>query len=104
MINFKQSTNFTEVKRFVLMCSWYRRFIPHFANLISSINGLIKFKKKGQKVVWNFEAEEAFKKVKKTLISTPILSSPDFTKPFSIQCDASSTGLGAVLNSRTKRR
>lgn len=97
MVNFPRPKNTTEVKRFVGMCGWYRRFIPHFSTLISPINDLIKGKNKGQKISWSDDAEKAFINVKQALISTPILTSPDFSLPFYIQCDASNTGLGCVL-------
>lgn len=97
MVNYPVPSTATEIKRFVGMCSWYRRFIPHFSTLMSPINNLLKGKKKGQKIQWNRESDEAFQKVKDALISAPVLSSPNFDKPFFIQTDASNSGLGAVL-------
>lgn len=97
MLNFPQPINTTEIKRFVGMCSWYRRFVPHFSSLIAPINDLLKGKKKGEKVLWSEEAGVAFDKIKQALVSAPILSSPDFSKKFCIQCDASDVGLGGVL-------
>jgi len=97
MINYPRPRTATEVKRFVGLCSWYRRFIKDFASLMSPINDLIKGRKKSQSITWNDQAEEAFIKVKQLLVSAPILSQPDFTKKFVIQCDASNTGLGGVL-------
>lgn len=49
------------------------------------------------KLVWNKTAQEAFEKLKLCLTPAPILSHPDFDRPFIIQCDASSTGVGSVL-------
>lgn len=97
MVNFPQPRNATEVKRFVGMCSWYRRFIPQFSTLMAPITELLKGRKKKQTISWNEAASIAFQKIKEALVSAPILSSPDFTKPFTIQCDASDTGLGGVL-------
>lgn len=87
----------TDIKRFVGMCSWYRRFIPHFSSLMSPINDLLKGKAKKQPINWSDTAESAFNDIKQALVSAPILCSPDFELPFTIQTDASNTGLGAVL-------
>ncbi|KAG5867738.1 hypothetical protein JTB14_010148 [Gonioctena quinquepunctata] len=67
---------------------------------MAPINDLLKSKKTGQRIQWTDEAEKVFKKVKQALISTPILTSPDFNLPFTVQCDASDTGLGSVLTQK----
>lgn len=97
MIDYPRPTNFTEVKRFIGLCSWYRRFIENFSSLVSPINDLLKGKKKKQSIEWNPEAEKSFILIKEALVSAPVLSQPDFTKPFVVQCDASNTGVGGVL-------
>lgn len=97
MVNFPQPRTTTEIKRFTGMCSWYRRFIPHFSDLMSPINSLLAGRKKGQRIIWSKAAEKAFCDVKQALVSAPILTSPNFDLPFTIQCDASDTGLGCVL-------
>lgn len=98
MVNYPRPSNTTEIKRFIGMTSWYRRFIPKFSELVSPINDLLKGKvRKKQSVIWSPEAENSFIKLKQALISTPILNAPDFSKPFIIQCDASQTALGSVL-------
>lgn len=97
MLNYPRPANTTEVKRFLGMCSWYRRFVAHHATLISPLNDLIKGKRKGEKIQWNDRAEEAFLKIKQALVSAPILRSPDFSKKFTVQCDASDTGIAGVL-------
>lgn len=53
--------------------------------------------KKDRKFVWNKECEERFRRAKECLVAAPILTCPDFTKPFVIQTDASDFGIGAVL-------
>lgn len=97
MLNYPRPRTVTEIKRFVGMCSWYRRFISHFSSLVSPLNDLLKGRKKKQQITWTSEAEDAFVKIKQALVSAPILRSPDFSKTFTIQCDASDTGLGGVL-------
>lgn len=98
MVNYPRPKNSTEVKRFLGLASWYRRFVPHFSTIVSPLNELLKGGK-GKKlpIQWNDVAEKAFQDVKQALVSAPILSSPDFSLKFTIQCDASATGLGSVL-------
>lgn len=97
MVNYPRPKTTTEIKRFIGLCSWYRRFIGAFSTLVSPINDLLKGKKKKQEIDWTAEAEAAFVKIKNALIAAPVLCSPDFSKTFTIQCDASDTGLGGVL-------
>jgi hypothetical protein len=52
---------------------------------------------RGAKYISSIDLKNAFQKIKDALVSAPVLSSPDFSKPFVIQTDASNTGLGAVL-------
>lgn len=97
MLNFPRPKTVTELKRFIGLVGWYRRFIPFFANLTAPITDLIKGKRKSQQIEWNIAAEESFDKIKEALVSAPILASPNFNKTFTIQCDASDVGVGCVL-------
>lgn len=97
MVNFPRPRTYTELKRFLGMTGWYRRFIYQFSSVVAPLNELLKGKKKYQKLSWNSAAEEAFSNIKNYLISAPLLSSPDFSVPFSVQCDASQYGAGCVL-------
>lgn len=97
MSSYPRPRNATEIKRFMGLCSWYRRFIPNFSSLVSPMNDLLKGRKKKQEVLWDDRAEKAFTAVKEALIAAPVLSPPDFSRPFTVQCDASDTGLGGVL-------
>lgn len=97
MVSYPRPTNTTEVKRFIGLCSWYRRFINQFSTLVAPINDLLKGKGKKQKICWTPQAENSFLLIKQALVSAPILSSPNFSEKFIIQCDASDCGLGGVL-------
>lgn len=97
IVNYPTPKTTTEIKRLIGLVSWYRRFIKDFSTIAAPINGLLHGRKKGQKIVWSDEAESAFTQIKTRLSSAPVLASPDFSKPFVIQCDASDVGLGAVL-------
>ncbi|XP_030760526.1 uncharacterized protein LOC115885682 [Sitophilus oryzae] len=97
MANYPRPRTTTEIKRFVGLCSWYRRFIKDFSTLMSPINNLLKGSKKGQSIEWNTKAENSFLHIKDLLLSAPILSQPNFSEKFFIESDASDTGLGGVL-------
>ncbi|CAH0726940.1 unnamed protein product, partial [Brenthis ino] len=96
ILNFPRPKNLTELKRFIGIASWYRRFVKNFSIVAAPLHNLTKGKK-NKRFCWNDEAEKAFLKLKTLLTSTPVISCPDFTKPFVIQCDASTKGIGAVL-------
>lgn len=83
-----------EVRRFIVMTSWYRKFIKNYAHITAPI---VKLLRKNVKFRWTENQEKAFQEVKKKLIEEPVLTRPDFTKPFTLQTDASDVGLGAVL-------
>lgn len=97
ILNYPRPTTYTELKRFVGLISWYRRFVPDFATVAEPLHSLTKGKKKPSRLSWNTEADNAFLKLKSLLVSSPVLTTPDFNLPFNIHCDASSTGLGVVL-------
>lgn len=84
-----------EVRQFTGMASWYRRFISNFATRIHPLTSLLRRRSQFE---WSAEAENAFQDIKSCLITAPILSCPDFTKVFTISCDASGIGVGAVLS------
>lgn len=86
--------NVSEVRRLIGMASWYRRFIPNFATIIAPLTNLLR---KTTKWKWDSVCDNAFMKIKEYLVSAPLLCCPDYTRPFTVQCDASAYGLGAVL-------
>ncbi|MCO5599472.1 hypothetical protein L7F22_053576 [Adiantum nelumboides] len=84
--------NLHEVRSFIGMCAYYRRFIEKFSLIASPLHDLTK---KNVKYVWTEKRQQAFDKQK--LISQPVLALPDHSKPFEVQCDACGDCLGAVL-------
>ena len=87
-------TNIRELRRFVGLVSWYRRFVPNASALASPLNKLLR---KKMKWVWGEDQQRAFEELKLRLTRAPVLACPDFTKPFVLQTDASNEGLGAML-------
>uniref|UniRef100_A0A803K005 Gypsy retrotransposon integrase-like protein 1 n=1 Tax=Xenopus tropicalis TaxID=8364 RepID=A0A803K005_XENTR len=86
-----------QVRAFLGIVGYYRRFVPNFASLASPLTDLTKGSKAGA-VTWTPEAEEAFLNLKASLCRYPVLIAPNFKKEFLVQTDASEVGLGAVLS------
>jgi len=91
--------NLKDVQRFIGLCNYYRRFVKDFAKIAKPLHNLTR---KNIKFLWTNECENAFKELKKRLITSPILLHPDITKPFIVECDASNYAIGAVLSQRDK--
>jgi hypothetical protein len=86
----------TEVKGFLGLTNYFRKFIKSYAALVGPLNDLTK-KELGATVLWTPECQHAFELLKQALINAPILAVPDFAKPFTLVTDASQVGLGGVL-------
>ncbi len=84
------------VRSFLELIGWYRRFIPNFSSRAAPLSDLTR-KTSPNKVVWTAECEAAFHNLKESMCHEPVLQSPDFSLPFTVQTDASGIGLGAVL-------
>uniref|UniRef100_A0A8C1TWC8 ribonuclease H n=1 Tax=Cyprinus carpio TaxID=7962 RepID=A0A8C1TWC8_CYPCA len=85
-----------QVRSFLGLVGWYRRFIPNFSERAFTLTDLTK-KDKPNKVNWTQDCERAFQDLKNSLCTEPVLKSTDFEKTFTVQTDASEHGLGAVL-------
>ncbi|WVZ51434.1 hypothetical protein U9M48_002582 [Paspalum notatum var. saurae] len=94
VLNWKQPQTVTEIRSFLGLAGYYRRFIKDFSRISKPVTALTQ---KNAKFAWSPKCEEAFRMLKKLLTSAPILAQPDITKPFDVYCDASGSGLGCVL-------
>ena len=81
------------------MTGYYRKFIPQYSTLACPLTDLTK-KSQSTIVNWTADCEEAFRKLKERLCTSPVLHSPDFTREFLLQTDASERGVRAVLSQR----
>ena len=94
---------YTKVKSFVGLVGHYRCFIKRFANIAAPLYDLTSREnkdKKSEHLDLSPEAHEAFDRLKAACLQAPILSFPDFSKPFLLETDASGKGLGAVLSQK----
>ena len=87
-------SSFRELKQFLGLASYYRRFVKGFARTASPLYALTE-KKDWQ---WSTSCGEAFMELKKRLITAPVLTLPHFHLDFILDTDASGDGLGAVLS------
>ncbi|WVZ82821.1 hypothetical protein U9M48_030037 [Paspalum notatum var. saurae] len=94
VLNWKQPESVTEIRSFLGLASYDRRFIKDFSKIAKPMTSLTK---KNVKFIWSPKCEEGFQELKKLLTTAPVLAQPDVTKPFDVYCDASGQGLGCVL-------
>lgn len=85
----------TEIKRFLGLLGYYRKFIPDFAKITKPMTQCLK---KGTKITLDQNYTECFEKCKTLLMNDPILQYPDFNKDFVLTTDASNLAIGAVLS------
>ncbi|GJR07641.1 reverse transcriptase domain-containing protein [Tanacetum coccineum] len=97
--NWKTPTTPSEIRSFLGLAGYYRRFIANFSKIAKPLTSLTQ---KNQKYVWGVEQEEAFQTLKNNLCDAPILTLPDGVEDFVVYCDASNQGLGCVLMQRGK--
>nr|GEX51288.1 putative reverse transcriptase domain-containing protein [Tanacetum cinerariifolium] len=93
------STTPTEVRQFLGLAGYYRRFIKEFSLIAKP---LTKLTQKNKPFVWGNNEEESFQTLKRKLCSAPILSLPEGSEDFVVYCDASLKGFGVVLMQREK--
>ncbi|GJS93863.1 putative reverse transcriptase domain-containing protein [Tanacetum coccineum] len=89
----------TEIRQFLGLAGYYRRFIEGFSKIAKTMT---KLTQKGVKFDWGDKQEAAFQLLKQKLCSAPILALPEGSEDFIAYCDASKKGLGAVLMQREK--
>lgn len=92
--NFPVPRKLKQLRAFLGLCNFYRRFVPEYSVHIQPLCELLK---KGK--IWNWEEKEqkAFENVKSLFIKTILLHHPNFSKPYFLQTDASGVGLAGVL-------
>ncbi|KAK3543848.1 hypothetical protein QTP70_030068 [Hemibagrus guttatus] len=89
-------TTVKELQRFLGFANFYRRFIRNYSAIANPLTSLLRNKPKS--LPWTSSAEEAFNTLKEAFTTVPLLVHPDPDRPFIVEMDASTTGVGAVLS------
>ena len=95
--NFRGLVQKKQVRSFLGLAGYYRRFIQNFADIAAPLTNLTR-KTEPTKVKWTKRAESAFSQLKQKLASPPVLRSPCWDRVFILKTDASGFGLGAILS------
>ncbi|GFX63475.1 retrovirus-related Pol polyprotein from transposon 17.6 [Trichonephila clavipes] len=93
--NWKRPENLCELRSFLGLCTYYRKFVKGFSNIARPLHKLTESKQKFQ---WTKDCEDSFLQLKEALTSSPILIYPQPDKPFILDTDASNESVGAVLS------
>ncbi len=88
------AANLKDVHAFLGLASYYRRYIPGFSTVAGPLTNLTR---QGVDLVWNDACEGAFRTLKATLVSAPVLAYPTRERHFVLSTDASDVGIGAML-------
>ena len=99
--NYPETTTAKQLRRFLGMINFYRRFIPNAAQAQAPLNDMLGNIIKGNSpVTWTDEARDAFRQCKEDLSRATLLAHPELNAPVALTCDASNTMLGASLQQR----
>ena len=94
VLDWKAPISVHEVRSFLGLAGYYRRFISDFSKIAKPMTRLLQ---KDTRFVWTSECDAAFHTLRTLLSLALVLAQPDIEKPFDVFCDASGTGLGGVL-------
>ena len=87
-------TNVAEVRTYLGICGYYRRFVEGYALIAAPLHQLLR---KGQPFIWTDACQESFERLKVKLTSAPVLAMAADTGRYVLDVDASNIGAGAVL-------
>jgi hypothetical protein len=94
VLNWSPPKNVPEIRSFLGLAGYYRRFIKGFSKIVKPLTTLLE---KGKEFKWDEKCQASFEELKKRLTTTPVLIMPDIHKGFDVYCDAYQQGLGCVL-------
>ncbi|XP_027933068.1 uncharacterized protein LOC114188674 [Vigna unguiculata] len=99
VLKWERPKSATEIRSFVGLAGYYRRFIEGFSRIVAPLTQLTR---KDQPFAWIDRCENSFQELKQKLTSAPVLVILDTSRPFEVYCDASHQGLGCVLMQERK--
>jgi hypothetical protein len=99
ILNWKQPTDVSNIRSFLRLAGYYRRFIEGFSKIVKPLTSLLE---KGKEFKWDETCQKCFDELKEKLTTAPVLIMPDIDKGFDVYCDASHLGLGCVLMQEEK--
>jgi len=100
MLRFPEPKTVTNVKSFLGLTGYYRKYIRGYSRMASP---LFELTKKDVAFVWNKNCQRAFDDLKRALVEALILVRPDFKEPFCLDVDWSTKGVGAILSQKEGR-
>ncbi|KAL4022940.1 hypothetical protein IC575_016686 [Cucumis melo] len=98
-ISWPRPSTISEVRSFLGLAGYYRRFVENFSPIATSLTQLTR---KGAPFVWSKACEDSFQNLKQKLVTASVLTVPDGSGSFMIYSDASKKGLGCVLMQQGK--
>ena len=94
IVSWKPPRNVIEVRSFLGLAGYYRRFVKGFSVIASTLTKLLR---KGVKFEWDDKCQSSFDQLKKILVEAPMLTQPTPGREYAMYSDASRIGLGCVL-------
>ena len=92
-MEWKIPTSIKHLRRFLGFEGYYRKFVKNYGRIVAPLTTLLK--KDG--FSWILEETKAFEHLKEVMCQAPVLATPNFTKTFIVECDASWNGIGTIL-------
>jgi len=99
VLNWSVLKTVRDVRKFLGLANYYRRFVKDFAKLAQLLNNLIR---KEERRNWGVEQQKVFKQLKMIFINQPLLVAPDLDKEFRVEANASNFVTGGVLSIKCK--
>ena len=99
ILNWKPPTSVTEIRSFMGLAGYYRKFVEGFSKIAAPLTRLTR---KEEPFLWSESCQQSFDELKRRLTSAPVLTLPSGQDGFAVYCDASRQGLGCVLMQNDK--
>ena len=81
------------IREFLGLTGYYHKFVQHYGRIATPLTTLTK----NDAFSWTLEETKDFEQLKEVMCRSLVLTTPDFTKTFIVECDASGNGIGVVL-------